>query len=189
VSRTAGWLLPSGSHDFADLMQAGAVAVLEARRGFDPSRASFQTYARARARGAMLDHVRRATWGGRSLDYRRRSLRRWLTSLEELVAEERWIESQIDQDLGPEARAELADCLRRLAPALAMLDEKSRYVLTQYFFGQRTLQDIARDFGVTESRVSQIKSAALATLRKTQGGPDGQLDDRDPRHRAASQQP
>jgi len=50
-----------------DLMQAGAMGLLEASRQYDESHgASFETYAGIRIRGAMLDEVRRQDWSPRS---------------------------------------------------------------------------------------------------------------------------
>lgn len=57
-----------------DLIQAGAMALLEAARHYDQSHgASFETYAGIRIRGAMLDEVRRLDWAPRSAN---RTLRR-----------------------------------------------------------------------------------------------------------------
>jgi RNA polymerase sigma factor for flagellar operon FliA len=57
-----------------DLIQAGAMALLEAARHYDTSHgASFETYAGIRIRGAMLDEVRRLDWAPRSAN---RTLRR-----------------------------------------------------------------------------------------------------------------
>jgi RNA polymerase sigma factor for flagellar operon FliA len=50
-----------------DLIQAGAMGLLEAARQYDASHgASFETYAGIRIRGAMLDEVRRHDWSPRS---------------------------------------------------------------------------------------------------------------------------
>ena len=50
-----------------DLMQAGAMGLLEASRKYDERHgASFETYAGIRIRGAMLDEVRRQDWSPRS---------------------------------------------------------------------------------------------------------------------------
>lgn len=57
-----------------DLMQAGAMGLIEASRHYDQSHgASFETYAGIRIRGAMLDEVRRQNWSPRSAH---RNLRR-----------------------------------------------------------------------------------------------------------------
>jgi RNA polymerase sigma factor for flagellar operon FliA len=51
-----------------------------------------------------------------------------------------------------------------LHDAIAELPERLRTVVTQYFFEQRKMSEIATDLGVTESRVSQLRSEALALL-------------------------
>ncbi|MGH8605584.1 MAG: RNA polymerase sigma factor FliA, partial [Gammaproteobacteria bacterium] len=54
--------------DIDDLTQAGMIGLLEASKNYDPSRgASFETYAKIRIRGAMLDEVRKGDWAPRSL--------------------------------------------------------------------------------------------------------------------------
>jgi RNA polymerase sigma factor for flagellar operon FliA len=58
--------LPASVH-IEDLVQAGAMGLLEAARQYDASHgASFETYAGIRIRGAMLDEVRRQDWSPRS---------------------------------------------------------------------------------------------------------------------------
>jgi RNA polymerase sigma factor FliA len=46
------------------------------------------------------------------------------------------------------------------------LKEQERNVLALYFFEEMKLAEIARVMGVTESRVSQIRTKALARLRE-----------------------
>jgi RNA polymerase sigma factor for flagellar operon FliA len=52
-----------------------------------------------------------------------------------------------------------------LRDAVATLPERLRTVVVGVFFDERPMQDIAADLGVTESRVSQMRSEALALLR------------------------
>lgn len=52
-----------------------------------------------------------------------------------------------------------------LHDAVVELPAKLRLVVEQYFFGQRRMADIADELGVTESRVSQLRSEALVLLR------------------------
>jgi RNA polymerase sigma factor for flagellar operon FliA len=52
-----------------------------------------------------------------------------------------------------------------LKSALAALNEQQRTVLTLYYYEELKLNEIAIVLGVTESRVSQIRTKALATLR------------------------
>ena len=50
-----------------DLIQAGIVGLIEALSSFDAERGNdFETFAKLRIRGAMLDEIRRASWAPRS---------------------------------------------------------------------------------------------------------------------------
>lgn len=58
-----------------DLIQAGMMGLLEARRQYDPSQgASFETYASIRVRGAMLDELRRSDWAPKSVHRKSREI-------------------------------------------------------------------------------------------------------------------
>lgn len=66
-------LPPSVSAD--DLIQAGMLGLLDACRQYDPSQgAKFETYARIRVRGAMLDELRRNDWAPKSVHRRMRDV-------------------------------------------------------------------------------------------------------------------
>src|SRR3569832_2393645 len=61
LGRLAMTLPDHVEHD--DLRSAGLVGLLQALRNYDPSSGnSFDTYARVRIRGAMLDELRRMDW-------------------------------------------------------------------------------------------------------------------------------
>ena len=53
-----------------------------------------------------------------------------------------------------------------LRDAIALLPERQRLVIVGYFLEGRTSQDLARFLGVTESRVSQLRSEALEMLKE-----------------------
>lgn len=53
----------------------------------------------------------------------------------------------------------------RLRTALLRLKEQERTVLTLYYFEELKLHEVARILGLTESRVSQIRSKAILKLR------------------------
>jgi RNA polymerase sigma factor FliA len=65
----------------------------------------------------------------------------------------------------PEAHLLARERCNYLYDAVATLPERMRHVVTASFFEDRTLAEIAADLGVGESRVSQIRSDALALLR------------------------
>jgi RNA polymerase sigma factor for flagellar operon FliA len=54
---------------------------------------------------------------------------------------------------------------------LAILPEKQRATVVRYFLQECTLQEIASDLGLSESRVSQILKSAIAKLRQHCGAP------------------
>jgi RNA polymerase sigma factor for flagellar operon FliA len=53
-----------------------------------------------------------------------------------------------------------------LRDAVTLLPERQRFVIVGYFLEGRSSQDLARFLGVTESRVSQLRSEALLMLRE-----------------------
>ncbi len=53
-----------------------------------------------------------------------------------------------------------------LNDAVELLPERHRLVVVGYFLEGRTSQDLARFLGVTESRISQLRSEALAMLKE-----------------------
>ncbi len=53
-----------------------------------------------------------------------------------------------------------------LRDAVQLLPERHRLVVVGYFIEERTSQDLARFLGVTESRVSQMRTEALNMLRQ-----------------------
>ncbi len=65
---------------------------------------------------------------------------------------------------------ERATCLVK---AIDALPERLRTVVRGYFFEERTVGELARQLGVTQSRVSQLRSEAIELLRD---GVNAQLD-------------
>lgn len=78
-----------------------------------------------------------------------------------------------DGDAGPEGLLMRREQLGILQDAVAELPDRLRTVVQEYFFGQRKMADIAGDLGVTESRVSQLRSEALVMLRDGMRAQDG----------------
>ncbi len=63
-----------------------------------------------------------------------------------------------------------------LRDAVGLLPERQRFVIVGYFLEGRTSEELARFLGVTESRVSQLRSEALRNLKM---GIEAQYDDDD----------
>jgi len=70
--------------DRDDLNSVGLIGLLQALRNFDPAcGTSFETYARLRIRGAMLDELRRMDWMPRTIHEKARKLQSAMTQLEQ----------------------------------------------------------------------------------------------------------
>lgn len=71
----------------------------------------------------------------------------------------------IEPSEGPYARVERLDLRRHLAKAIVQLPERERHILALYFEEELTLAEIGEVIGVGESRVSQLRTQAIARLR------------------------
>lgn len=84
----------------ADLIQAGALGLLDAFSKFDPSRkVRFKSYAAFRIRGAILDSLRALDWGPRELRRRARQVQQTASHLESCLGRSP-TESELAQGLG-----------------------------------------------------------------------------------------
>ena len=79
----------------------------------------------------------------------------------------------VDDNSATAARASQSDPLDVLVnreshayvrDAVAMLPERLRVVIVGYFFDERPMEELARELGVTESRVSQMRAEALSLI-------------------------
>jgi RNA polymerase sigma factor for flagellar operon FliA len=66
----------------------------------------------------------------------------------------------------PQEESQLRDAMDAVGDAVGKLKDRYRQVISLYYYENLTLKEIARVFGVTESRISQIHSEAVKVLRK-----------------------
>lgn len=72
--------------DQDDLYSSGLVGLLQALRNYDPTcGASFETYARTRVRGAMLDELRKMDWVPRTVHEKARKIQTVIAQLEQKI--------------------------------------------------------------------------------------------------------
>ncbi|WP_298802770.1 sigma-70 family RNA polymerase sigma factor [uncultured Pseudokineococcus sp.] len=76
-----------------------------------------------------------------------------------------WAEGLADERPGPEELALRAERMRVMGAGVAALPERLRRVVVGTFLEQRPLAEVAEELGVTESRVSQLRTEALGLLR------------------------
>ena len=82
VNRLAMTLPEHVDHD--DLYSVGLIGLLQALRNYNPTcGTSFETYARVRVRGAMLDELRRMDWVPRTIHEKARRIKDVLGELEQ----------------------------------------------------------------------------------------------------------
>jgi RNA polymerase sigma factor for flagellar operon FliA len=79
------------------------------------------------------------------------------------------------------AKSEMKDILEK---ALADLPKKEREVLVLYYYEELTLREVGEIIGVVESRVSQLRSAAVTRLRSRM---QDLLSERPPQRGAAAE--
>jgi RNA polymerase sigma factor FliA len=197
--------------DHDDLHSAGMFGLLHALRHYNPACGTpFQSYARLRIRGAMLDELRRMDWVPRSIHEKARQIQETMARLEqqlgrapteaevargmslspaqyeELLARIRpatfvcldavctgdgedggsvgevVADSSTDGPVEQASRNELKDIILE---RLKTLPANQRKVLALYYGEDLTLREIAQVLGITESRVCQIHSQAILSVR------------------------
>jgi RNA polymerase sigma factor FliA len=196
--------------DQNDLYSAGLVGLLQALRNYDPAcGTSFETYARVRIRGAMLDELRRMDWVPRTVHEKARRIQEVMGQLEQKLgatpSEEQMAKamnltvsqytelldeirpaaflcldatSSADGDSGnlydivadPVEHSPMDETSRReltqvVLDRLRQLPEIQKKVLALYYGEDLHLREIAEVFGLTESRICQIHSQAILSIR------------------------
>jgi RNA polymerase sigma factor for flagellar operon FliA len=90
-----------------------------------------------------------------------------LISFEELVQDAANIESLLASDESPEGSLQESELIQVLTRAIDALSERERLVISLYYYEELTLKEISAVIGVSESRVSQIHTKAVASLKKS----------------------
>jgi RNA polymerase sigma factor for flagellar operon FliA len=70
---------------------------------------------------------------------------------------------------GPEEQILRREQDRALRDAISQLPERQRVVVMGCYFEERSTVDMARQMGVSQSRVSQLRGEALRSLRRSFG--------------------
>jgi RNA polymerase sigma factor for flagellar operon FliA len=161
-----------------DLVAFGFGGLLEAERRFDPARGvRFRTFAYYRVRGAMLDGVRKMAHLPR-----RAHERHQYEDEVELTAAPRSLDTAFLRisgslttgsvlqgelvDTSPEAALLKHESIARLLAALPRLSARHRTVVRAHYFEGRSLDDVARELGVSKSWASRLHTQALRRLRE-----------------------
>ena len=157
---------PGSSYDETELQSDALLGVTHAVRAWRPDGgASLATYVRLRAIGAVRDGIRdrgivpRAAYAaGVRVEDLPEQRRRPLSA--EALAFHGWSPRVPDF-------ADRVAVTDQLVRALAALPAREQYVVRASVLRGDRLRVIGDELGLTESRVSQVRSAALAKLRET----------------------
>ncbi|HUX16375.1 MAG TPA: sigma-70 family RNA polymerase sigma factor [Phycisphaerae bacterium] len=165
LARNLPWL-------YDDLVQEGSIGLCKAARRYDASRGvEFPAYAWPRVCGAIRDALRQVDPLTR---HARRKLRgtdqqgeSFTCSLDALGhgADDPFGNTLPAPEPGPDELAERQISFDRLRAARAKLPRRWDQVLTGCFDRELRQKDVAREMGMHESWVSQIRTQALARLR------------------------
>jgi RNA polymerase sigma factor FliA len=156
-----------------DLVSSGVIGLAEAWERFDASRGvAFEAYAVPRIRGAVIDAIRASDWVPRKARQRARNTGEQVAVLVSLDGGRNDGDdsqaTQLADESAPVPGAALLAGERKeeLLENLKGLPEREKMIVTQHYFHGVQLATIARELGVTESRVSQLHGRALRMLRE-----------------------
>jgi RNA polymerase sigma factor for flagellar operon FliA len=154
--------------DRDELVSLGALGWVEARARFDASRGvPFAGFAAMRIRGAILDGLRACDTLSRS--DRKRAKADSAPTAPRIVADERELDKAVADDADASEILQREEMLEELRVALDTLPARDRYILSRHFFDDVPMRAIGIELGVTESRISQIVTAAVGKLRQQFG--------------------
>ena len=136
---------------------------------FDASRGvPFAGFAAMRIRGAILDGLRASDTLSRG--ERKRAKLDAAPTAARVISDDEQVAAAVDAgcvDAGESlVHDEMIDELRQ---ALDTLSERERYIVQRHFFDEVAMRAIGVVLGVTESRISQIVTGAVARLRQRFG--------------------
>lgn len=164
-----------------DLIQYGALGLIEARARYDPDRGTtFRSFAKHRVRGAILDGLRESmplsrrayvTLRGRVADSElisRRVIHHALAEIAQHLA--------LDHATDPEEDLLAAADLRRLRQAIARLTDSERAIIVAVYDLDENGDSgaaLAARLGVSRSTVSKVHRRVIHRLRAVMEATDG----------------
>lgn len=193
-----------GAVEVEDLIQAGYVGLVDAAQKYERKEgATFAAYAGIKIRGAIADHLRRASNLCRTTIVNRQRVNRATLALERRLQRQP-TSVEIAEELGmgineyetwrqafqantlqtieevhdefsvwflstagnPEEEINKVELRAALRKALESLSEREALVIQLYYVEELNVYEIAEILEVTTGRVSQIKKAAIGTLRQ-----------------------
>jgi RNA polymerase sigma factor (sigma-70 family) len=146
----------------SDLESLGAMVLCEALTRYDPGRSDFAPYVAERLRWAMMSDARREQ-------------RRHRLLAEACGVRDDDPDQEVDSDgvsllfglrtaEDPAQAVEQRELRGLLQRSLGALPDEVRTVLTRHYFGEESLEDVARETGRSKATVTRLHHAGLAML-------------------------
>ena len=156
-----------------DLIAAGMSGLWDAiRRHPDGGDESFEWYVRVRIRGAILDELRAQDW----LPRRARAAAEANAGTDAYVPPpsvvriddvSEWEQNRCLADASSSESAVAAKFTQEtLAKAVELLPERERHIVSSHYFRGVKFKDLGAELGVSEPRISQLHSRAIARLKE-----------------------
>lgn len=160
--------------EIEDLKQAGMLGLFEAIASFDPEKnIRFTTFAQLRVRGSMIDHLRKFDWVPRDLRARERRgeiTTRKMVALSVLMPPGKQQEEDIpllnlaDQKAPPpDYRIQKQAFWESMCKQFSARD---RQIFLLVYRDGKTMKQAGQQFGLSESRVSQVLTKLLKQLKQ-----------------------
>ncbi|MEJ2614069.1 MAG: sigma-70 family RNA polymerase sigma factor [Ignavibacteriaceae bacterium] len=151
--------------DDRDYFQFGIEGLSEAIDRFDPDYGTkFETYAIQRIRGKIIDELRKLQKKRTSPDgvnYNNVSLNNTIDEDENYTLSD-IIPSSYDS---PNEEVEKNEAIEFLTEAIKNLPERDRMIISLYYYEHLNYQEISKILSITVSRVSQVHSKIIKTLK------------------------
>jgi RNA polymerase sigma factor for flagellar operon FliA len=156
-----------------DLIAAGMSGLWDAiRRHPDGGDDSFEWYVRVRIRGAILDELRAQDW----LPRRARAAAEANAGTDAYVPPpavvriddvSEWEQNRCLCDMASSESAVAAKFTQEtLVKAVELLPERERHIVSSHYFRGVKFKDLGAELGVSEPRISQLHSRAIARLKE-----------------------
>jgi RNA polymerase sigma factor FliA len=157
-----------------DLVAAGVHGLIDSlRKNGGDAGATFESYARIRIRGAILDELRTQDWLPRRARWAALGKRPAtdetpvaVVGIEDLTPGERSSSFVNDEEKDPSELLEDRQEAHVLSEAIEQLPARERTIVRMHYFQGARFKDIGEVLGVSEPRVSQLHSRAMGQLKK-----------------------
>ena len=171
IARAIARRVPRSLHD--DVRAAAAIGAWQASTRFGAgTKDQLRAYATQRIRGAILDELRNHDWMPRRLraskeQFSQFSLEEYIFAKDPIGGPRRGYPEPLVALATQEDDAQAVRDAEALRKALRRLTPRERLILAETYGRERLLQAVADELGVTEARVSQIRTLAIRRLQET----------------------